>query len=315
MMAQGELFMRITLKALQYFLTAVEHESIARAAAQLNVVPSAVSVAIDQVEAEFSLKLVMRYPSKGIKPTATGQILLGKIRHLLEEYDNLLAEGADLSTALVGSLRIGYFARIAPAFIPDIIAPLIKNNAGVTLKCVECNNETAQAGLLNGDFDVVLFFAGNVKPGIATVPLMELSPHLLTGSDHPLAHRKSVRLAELGNHPLILLDLPLNREYYRAILDEAGVEPNIVATATTTEMIRSLVGAGVGCSILHMRPLINMSYAGDALVTIPIKPKVRSLRLVLGHLEGNPRRLVHAFVEQCRQYFQSNAARQLTVTG
>ena len=40
----GELSMRITLKALQYFLTAVEHESIARAAEQLGVVPSAVSV-------------------------------------------------------------------------------------------------------------------------------------------------------------------------------------------------------------------------------------------------------------------------------
>ncbi len=309
----GELSMRITLKALQYFLTAVEHESIARAAEQLGVVPSAVSVAIDQVEAEFSLKLVMRYPSKGIKSTATGQILIGKIRHLLEEYDNLLAEGADLRTALVGSLRIGYFARIAPAFIPDIVAPLITNNAGVTVKCIECDNETAQDGLLNGDFDVVLFFAGTVKPGIAVEPLMELSPHLLVGTDHPLARRKSVRLTELGGHPLVLLDLPLNNEYYRAILDEAEVEPNVVATATTTEMIRSLVGAGVGCSILHMRPLIDTSYAGDRLVAIPIRPKVKSLRLVLGRLEGNPRRLVHAFVEECRQYFHSPAAEQLAV--
>ena len=107
MTAKGELIVRITLKALHYFLAAVEHESIARAAEQLHVVPSAVSVAIDQVEAEFSLKLVMRYPSKGIKLTATGQILLSKIRHLLEEYDNLLAEGADLRTALAGALRIG----------------------------------------------------------------------------------------------------------------------------------------------------------------------------------------------------------------
>lgn len=315
MTAKGELIVRITLKALHYFLAAVEHESIARAAEQLHVVPSAVSVAIDQVEAEFSLKLVMRYPSKGIKLTATGQILLGKVRHLLEEYDNLLVEGADLRTALAGALRIGYFARIAPAFIPDIVALLIKNNAGITLKCVECDNEKAQAGLLNGDFDVVLFFAGNVKPNITALLLIEFSPHFLTGSDHPLARRKSGRLDELGNHPLVLLDLPLNCEYCRAILNEAGVEPNIVATAMTTEMIRSLVGARVGCSILHMRPLIDTSYAGEAVVAVPIKPKVRSLSLVLGHLQGNPRRLVHAFVRECRQYFQSDAARQLAVLG
>ena len=306
--------MRITLKALQYFLTAVEQESIVRAAEQLSVAPSAVSVAIDRVESEFSLKLVMRYPSKGIKPTATGRILIGKVRHLLEEYENLLAEGADLRTALVGSLRIGYHARIAPAFIPDIVAPLIKCNTGVTLKCVECDNDTAQAGLLNGDFDVVLFFAGHVKPEIAVEPLMELFPYLLVDAEHSLAGRKSVRLAELASHPLVLLDLPLNSEYYREILFEAGVEPDVVATATTTEMIRSLVGAGIGCSVLHMRPLIDTSYAADPLVAIPIRPKVRPLRLVLGHLEGNPRRLVRAFVEQCRRYFSSQAAKQLAVT-
>ena len=56
--------MSITLKALQYFTTAVERGSIARAAEDLHVVPSAVSAAIDQVEQAFALKLVQRYPSR-----------------------------------------------------------------------------------------------------------------------------------------------------------------------------------------------------------------------------------------------------------
>ncbi len=305
--------MRVTLKALHYFMTAVERSSITRAAEELHVVPSAVSAAIDLVEEEFALKLVMRYPSKGIQPTATGQILLGKFRHLLEEYNNLLIEGSDLRTALTGTLRVGYYAPIAPAFMPDIIIPMVDGNPDVSVTLVECDNETAQGGLLNGDFDVILFAAENVKPQIAFETLLEVPAYILAPAAHALATRKSATLADLAEENLVLLDLPVMSEYYRGILEDAGIAPRIVATANTTEMIRSLVGADVGCSILNMRPLNHTSYAGDPLAAVPVSPAPKPLRLVLGHIQENPRRLVHAFVEQCRSYFTSDAARRMIV--
>ncbi|MEM8688290.1 MAG: LysR family transcriptional regulator, partial [Pseudomonadota bacterium] len=95
--------MRISIKSLQYFLTAAERGSISKAARALNVVPSAVASAIEQVEAGFELKLVQRYPAKGIRPTAAGKALMRKIRHLVEEYDTLMLEGAELRTALSGN--------------------------------------------------------------------------------------------------------------------------------------------------------------------------------------------------------------------
>ena len=53
--------MRLSIKSLHYFLTAAELGSISKAADALNVVPAAVASAIEQVEAEFELKLVQRY--------------------------------------------------------------------------------------------------------------------------------------------------------------------------------------------------------------------------------------------------------------
>lgn len=47
--------MPLTLKAMKYFTTALRHGSIVKAAAELNIAASAVSSAIDQVEAEFDL--------------------------------------------------------------------------------------------------------------------------------------------------------------------------------------------------------------------------------------------------------------------
>lgn len=87
----------------------------------------------------------------------------------------------------------------------------------------------------------------------------------------------------------------------------------LVCTATTVEMIRSVVGAGLGCSILHMRPMTATSYAGQAVVSIPIDPPLKPLKIVLGHLPDNPRRLVKAFVEETRRYFATRDATKLLV--
>ena len=151
--------MRTSIKALNYFLRAAELGSISRAAEELNVVPSAISNAIDLVERDFQLQLVQRYPAKGIRPTAAGLAMMRKIRHMIEEYDTLFLEGGELRTALSGSITIGYYAPVAPAFMPAIVAPLVRDHPGVKVKLVEADNETAQTGLLNGEFDLILFVA------------------------------------------------------------------------------------------------------------------------------------------------------------
>ncbi len=305
--------MRVSIKALQYFLFAAEQGSIAKAAERLNVVPSAVSNAIELVEEEFELQLVQRYPAKGIRPTAAGIAMMRKIRHLIEEYDNLLIEGAELRTALSGSISIGYYAPVAPAFIPAIAGPLVRNHPNVTLNLVETDNEQAQSGLLDGEFDLILFVAENVRTGIVRHTLIEAPPYVLVHRGHNFSKQESVTQADLRGEPLVLLDLPMTNEYYRNLVNDSDTDANVVATVSTHEMVRSLVGAGVGCSILNMLPLTAITYAGDNVTAVPLQSGVRPLELVLGHLHGKPRRLVQAFMDATQNYFALASASNLIV--
>ncbi|MGQ7846896.1 LysR family transcriptional regulator [Granulosicoccus sp. 3-233] len=216
--------MRLSIKVMHYFLTAVDRRSIVQAAQDRNVVPSAISNAIDAVEEEFGLKLVQRYPAKGIQPTSAGMLIAQKIRRLIE-------------------------------------AP----------------------------------------------------PYLLLPPTHPLARRRSVSFRELAGLDMILLDLPFTTRYLRGLFDDAGFEPQIVATASSSEMIRNLVGAGVGCSILNMRPLASATQSGKPVVEVAIRPPMQSLRLVLGSLNGKPRRVVSAVRESILAYFDTPEARRLIV--
>jgi DNA-binding transcriptional LysR family regulator len=280
----------------------------------MNVVPSAISSAIELVEAEFRLKLVQRYPAKGIRPTATGIMMMRKIRHVIEEYDTLFLEGAELRSTLSGNISVGYYAPVAPAFIPAIAGPLMRDHPGVTLSLVEGDNERVQSGLLSGEFDVILFVAENVRADIVCETLLEVPPYVLAPQGHPIGERASIDLKDLSNLPLVLLDLPVTSEYYRSLIDEGAAGTTIVATASTTEMVRSLVGAGIGCAILNMRPSIETTYAGDGVVAVPISSKEKSLNLVLGHLGGKRRRLIQAFTDACCDYFSQPAAKNFIVS-
>ena len=306
--------MPLSIKALRYFLIAADNASIARAAEQLNVVPSAISSAIESVEEEFQLKLLQRYPAKGVRPTTSGKAMMQKIRHIIEEYDNLLLEGAELRTALSGQISMGYYAPVAPAFMPAIVKPLVCDNPQLRLKFTECDNIQAQSGLLDCEFDLIIFVAEKVRAGIQYETLLDAPAYLLVATDHPLARNNSVTFDDINGQNVVLLDLPFISEYYRNLIDENNLDVKEVATASNTEMLRSLVGSGIGCAILNMCPNSAVSYAGDPLTALPISCPTKSLKLVLGYLGGNQRRVVQVVAEECRRYFNSQQAQKLVIT-
>lgn len=306
--------MALSLKAMEYFTTALRHGNIAKAAAELNIAASAVAAAIDQVEDAFDLTLMTRQRSRGIRATASGLAVARKLERLLEDYRSILAEGADLRQSLSGTLRIGYYAPVAPAFLPRILASFVPKADEVELHLEECDNDDAQEGLLAGAYDVILFVSEDVRPSIDFDVLIEAPPYCLLPGSHRLARRSSVNLAEIAKEPLVVLNRPVAAAYYRGLFDAHAREATIAAYANSTEMVRSLVGAGHGCAVLNMRPSTSSSYGGDSVVELPIADPLPPLRLAVAYDRARPRRLVRRFVDACREHFAKEASARCVVT-
>ncbi len=299
--------MTVSIQSMRYFTTALAHGSISGAAEELNVAASAVSAAIDRIEAHFQLTLVNRFRSRGIIATASGRFLERKFNHLIDEFEAVMTMGSDLQGALMGELRIGYYAPVAPAFLPDILKDLAGADGQVTLHLEECDNDRAQEGFLAGDFDAILFVSDAALPQIAFDVLVEAPAYCLTAQDHPLAKQASVHLKDLTEETMIVLNRPIAVDYYQQMFRAVGHNSAKIAYANSTEMVRSLVGAGHGCAVLNMLPATDVSYAGDRLVAIPIRDALPSLTLALGYDKANPRRLVRHFVARCLSYFDEAA--------
>lgn len=295
--------MSISLRAMRYFTTALDLGSISAAAEALNVSASAVSSAIDQIEAHFQLQLTNRQRARGVSATADGKVMAQKFQALLEDYQTVLQDGVALKQSLHGDLRIGYYAPIAPAFLPSILSSLMEPTNALNIYLEECDNHAAQEGLRNGTYDVILFVAQGAQQGMQFDPLMTAPAYCLLAENHRLANQSAIALSDLEGEEIVSLDRPMAVDYYAGLFERAGQHPSSIAYCNSTEMVRSLVGARGACALLNMLPLTDVSYSGDRLVARPIKDDVPPLILSVGYRTAQPRRAVMEFVEQCKVYF------------
>ncbi len=306
--------MNLSLRAIRYFVTAAELGSISKAAHILSISNSAIAAAIDAVEIEFNDQFVIRERSKGLTLTASGRAILKRARYFLEEYNAFLSDGLKQGAEITGNLSIGYFAPVAPAFLPEILEPIIKQGTDLNIKIEACNNAVAQSGLRNGLFDVILFMDYAVHPDIQQHMLIEIPPYLIVPADHPLGSRAQATFSDLADETIILLDLPMTLDYYNTLLKHYDLRPNVVAGANNVEMVRSMVAAGLGVSILNMRPRTATAYSGAEIACVPLVTEVeQKLSLVLGSLPGQKRRIVREFITRCETFFASTEANNLAV--
>ncbi|MDH0090202.1 LysR family transcriptional regulator [Achromobacter mucicolens] len=83
--------------SLRLFLAALEEGSLARAAARENIVPSAVSKRMSEMEDAFGVPLLER-GVKGVQPTPAGDALAAHARRVLEDMDRMHRDMAGFAT-------------------------------------------------------------------------------------------------------------------------------------------------------------------------------------------------------------------------
>ena len=210
-------------------------------------------------------------------------------------------------------MRIGYYAPIAPAFLPLILASIVSERDDITLHLDECDNDAAQDGLLNGTYDAILFVSEDARPSVDFDVLIKAPAYCLVPVGHDFARLVSVTIAQIATQPIVVLNRPVAAPYYQSLFNAHAKDITIAAYANSTEMVRSLVSAGHGCAVLNMQPLTQQSYCGAQLVGVPISDVLPPLTLSIGYDKSRPRRLVQHFVDACRLHFAESGPHQCVV--
>ncbi len=244
--------MRFTLKQLRYFDAAIRNGSIVKAAQEMNISQSSITAAIDAIEQTVGSELFRRVPAKGVQPTLTGQTVAARITLFLEQARVFESDLMSLSGDPTGTLHMGCYAPTAPYVLPRVLKHLSQIYPAIRIDLKEDNLSALLDLLQTGQIDLALTYRRHGAESGPFQPLFRARPWALLPSDSPLAAKDGVTLKELSGLPMVLLDLPTAKAYFRRVFLDHALTLNVVHTTKSSAVLRGLVAAGFGYSILNI---------------------------------------------------------------
>src|SRR5438105_45419 len=243
-----------TLRQLHYFVATCEAGSIALAAEREYISASAVSAAIAHLEEALGVQLFVRQHAQGVVPTNQGRALLAEARALLRQADDLERLGTELAGELAGRLRVGCLVTLAATVVPRVLRGFADTNPNVAVELVDSGQNGLLEGLRLGRLDIAITYDLELGSDLAFERICDLPPVALLPAGHRLAAAGRVSLRRLAREPLVLLDLPLSREYFLGLFAARGLEPLVGGRSAHLDVVCSLVGNGHGYSLVNVPP-------------------------------------------------------------
>jgi DNA-binding transcriptional LysR family regulator len=227
--------------------------SFSAAAEALSFTQSAISQQIAALERETGTTLVQRN-ARGIRLTEAGEALVRHAEAILARLGEAEAELEAIAGLRGGRLRLASFESAAATLMPLAIAGFRARHPGVELSMVMGEPEDTLPLLKSGELDLVLGFDSRVRDevdGIVRMQMVRDPMFLVMPVDHPLAHKRNVRIADFADDPWIAgnTDCECNRLINRACA-VAGFEPRIAFQTDDYTAMQGFVAAGVGVSLI-----------------------------------------------------------------
>ncbi|WP_415788983.1 LysR family transcriptional regulator [Bordetella tumulicola] len=235
--------------SLRLFVAALEEGSLARAAARENIVPSAVSKRMSELEETLGVLLLER-GVKGVQATVAGAALAIHARLLLQGMDRMRQEMAGFATGIRGHIHLAASVAALSGELPAYIQAFRRAHPQIDLSLLEYTTQEAFRAVLEGWADIAVG-SDFGHDGLQVFPWGHCELVAVVPSQHLLADYDILDYAQL----LPFEQIELNRENgISGVLEktarEAGVTRRISARVSAHETICMLVARGLGVAVV-----------------------------------------------------------------
>lgn len=266
-----------SLRQLSYLIVAARLGTISAAAAELHVSSSAISDSITALEHQMGARLCIRKKAQGLMLTAAGKQVAARATNLINEANELERDLKTTDGELAGPITIGCYPTLAPMILPVLLAEFGEQHPRVSLEIVETTQDLMAGKLESGEIDVAFVYE-TLIPGTPNHAQLFAQPaHVILAADDPFASRETIRLEDVVERDMILLDSPPSSQHTLGMFHDRGLQPKIRHRTTSYEVVRTLVGRGLGYAVLVQRLNNSASYEGYPLVVKEIEPVVEAV--------------------------------------
>jgi LysR family transcriptional activator of nhaA len=242
--------MRMNYNHLRYFWFVAHEGNLTRAARELNLSQSALSVQIKTLEEELGHPLFERR-GRGLALTETGRLVLDYADTIFKTGEDLLYQLAHGEKKDRRVFRIGAITTLSRNFQIQFVQPLLKME-NVELVMTSGSLSELLRQLETHHLDVAL--TNNVPPHDAATPWVanriSEQPVSLVGDAGFDRRRRSLKRL-LSTEPLILPNEDSNiRIAFDGLVEQLGIRPNIVAEINDMTMLRLIAREKIGLAVV-----------------------------------------------------------------
>ncbi len=241
----------ISLRDLEYAVAVARERNFGRAAESCGVSQAALSEQVRKLESILGVPLFERTTRK-VEPTVRGEVILKQAESLLADARRMLEDARRSAEPLSGELRLGVIATLGPYYMPSVIALGRKRFPRLGLRLHESTTEDLLADLRRGNLDAILVALPVPLEGLVAERLFFEPFRLACPSDHELAHQDAVGIRDLTSGPLLLMEDGHCLRDQTLSLCDARQLPNQSRYASSLEMLRHMIAAGEGISVIPL---------------------------------------------------------------
>ena len=269
--ARGDLErVSMTLNQLRYFCMAARCHSITQAAKSLFVTQPAVSIAIRELEKEFSLTL-FTHTKKGLELTTEGEAFYREAAALLAASDEMKAHFSD-PALFRPTVSLGIPPMLSTIFFPELMDAFHEKHPDIYLElseyasmraCSMVQDELLDVGLVNMEVYDIDKFSYHV--------LAEDRLAFCVVSGHHMADEPGITMEQLDREPLVLFSRDsVQCHLLNTVFRSHGIQPHIILHSsqliTTLKFVRQ---AKCGCFLFS-----SMLPALSDVKEVPLTPEI-----------------------------------------
>ena len=236
------------------FLDAVVRNNlnVSSAAEELYTSQPGVSHQIKLLEEELDIKIFERSGKKltGISPA--GYAVLEHVNDLLNSVKSIKQAAREYSNANRGSLSIATTHTQAQFILPPILQRFATKYPRIDLQVHQGNPKTMCKLAANNSVDFVIASETiDEFDELITIPAYCWNRYIVVPSGHALTKKEQISLEDLAAYPILTYMLGLTgRSKLDRTFQAANLEPNVVFTATDSDVIKTYVRLGFGVGII-----------------------------------------------------------------
>ena len=254
---------------LKVFHAAVASGSFTRASQTLNLSQSTISQHIKQLEDELGCHLFRR-AGRGVHLTEAGQLLRDHCEKIFQDVKNAEMAIKELNGQQRGRIRFGSGATTLIYQLPPVIEAFTAKFPNIELVIFSDTTEAILREIRAQRLDLGLVMAPLPDADILFTPLCAEELRIALPDKHPLANKSALTIKDLRELRFILYE---KKTVMRKLIDDffrrLDITPQISMVMENIEAIKSLVGSGLGASVLPLH----------AVGASPADQKVRMLRV------------------------------------